>query len=154
MNLIELRDALAKARGPSRALSDDVLVVAGWAKESLGSSRYGGGDVRSRGYIMVDPQGRKMLPREAPDPCGSIDAAVTLVMPLLVDGTVSYVDMNIELAAPVGAGVRLSLIFNDDRPDIEIVAPNQELAWCLARVEYEIARSSTATPPPTDADGA
>lgn len=131
--LIGLRDRLKAATGPDRALSDDLLVaLCGWTKEPV--LRIGDD------YFMVSPHGTKMLSREAPDPCASIDAAVTLVPE----------DCGIEIhrywmkepETPVWSALIAWGISGRTAEAYDM--PSAALALVLARIDYEIQKEQQA----------
>lgn len=135
MTLIELRDALAKAAGPSRELDGRLFAHLGGEKfqnawwDAKATSPRGSSDKsvsdKTRGY--------------APRYTASIDAAVTLLEPWM-EYTLSTLYGVADFECPLNAGDAGVQSFSVRRKD-----GNAVLAICQWRVEYEIAKAGGAS---------
>jgi hypothetical protein len=133
MTLVELRDTLRKATGPDRRIDAHFALIC----------------AAPEGYVLSDVPGWICIPhreaREALPYTASIDAAVTLEVPGIQEVVVRkyphgvYVRWIMHVTGEPGSG-KIVVYGND--PDC--LSPTEAIGRCLARVEYEIAKGSTA----------
>lgn len=123
MTLTELRDALRKATGPDRELSDEIYI------QILGYSCRRGEDRILDAWF--DPQGDRLIRRPV-DLTASIDAAVTLVP--------SDVLQQIIYQRPLDPHWWVT-VWDMPAGQIEVQAESEALSRCLARIKYEIVKA-------------